>query len=115
MRRTGSRLMLCASVPESFFTQPCTSATYFFFTSRAANCALSLRCAASFLATRIRPLGNSLERRPLRLTQHADALPAAQLQRSLCWSGVYQHLAFGDHLLHPRPAHGFKASGEELI
>ncbi len=60
-------------------------------------------------------LGNSLERRALRLAQHADPLPAAQLQRGFCWRIVYQYLPFGNHFLNAGAADGIEARGEELI
>src|SRR5580698_4079115 len=60
-------------------------------------------------------LSNSLKGRPLRLAQHADTFPAAQLQRSLRREVVHQHLASGNHLLHASAADGFKARGEKLI
>ena len=60
-------------------------------------------------------LGDGLDRSPLRFAQHADPLPATQLQRGLRWKIVDEHFAFGDHLLHTGATHGFKACREELI
>ena len=59
--------------------------------------------------------GDGLQWSPPGLAQHADTLPAPQLQRSLGWSIVHQHFAFSDHLLYPRSADRVKARGEELV
>src|SRR6202020_661968 len=60
-------------------------------------------------------LGNSLQRFPMRLAQHADTLPPAQLQRRLRRSIIYQSQPARNHLLHPRPAHGVKSRRQKLV
>src|ERR1051326_6954010 len=58
--------------------------------------------------------GNSPQGRPLRLSNHADALATPQLQRGLGRHIVHQYFSLGDQLLDSRPAH-IEHAGQILI